>query len=137
MSPRKITYRNTTYWFLPDKNDESSGPIAPLKHCDEEGHLTSIDGDYSFAYIFEGTVRRHNRIIGWLKDGVITPKRVTFATGQRVIYIPGHADGDPSHKDCEHGVIMSFGNINNAFIHFDKELGSTNPSCDLNNLVEE
>jgi len=30
-----------------------------------------------------------------------------FQKGQRVLYIPPHADGDPTHEDCKRGVISS------------------------------
>lgn len=30
-----------------------------------------------------------------------------FAKGQRVLYVPAHANGDPNHKDCEKGVVSS------------------------------
>lgn len=29
-----------------------------------------------------------------------------FQDGQRVIYIPGVANGDPTHEACERGVVM-------------------------------
>ena len=28
-----------------------------------------------------------------------------FNRGDQIIYIPGHAMGDPNHKDCEHGFV--------------------------------
>jgi hypothetical protein len=31
--------------------------------------------------------------------------RGPFPKGQRVVYIPTHADGNRNHKDCEHGVV--------------------------------
>ena len=30
--------------------------------------------------------------------------------GDRVRYIPTHADGDKNHKDCENGIISSWNN---------------------------
>lgn len=32
----------------------------------------------------------------------------TFKKGDRVIYIPNHANGDRNHKDCEHGIVKSY-----------------------------
>lgn len=29
-----------------------------------------------------------------------------FKEGQRVVYIPGHANGDHLHPDCDRGVVM-------------------------------
>lgn len=36
-----------------------------------------------------------------------------FQKGQLVTYIPNHANGDSSHKDCENGVVSS---INDKFV---------------------
>jgi hypothetical protein len=33
-----------------------------------------------------------------------------FPKGMRVIYIPTHAHGDSTHKDCQHGVVKKAGN---------------------------
>lgn len=30
-----------------------------------------------------------------------------LAVGQQITYIPGHAEGDPNHPDCEHGFVMA------------------------------
>ena len=63
-----------------------------------------------------------------------------FKTGQRVVYVPLHAQGDAKHNDCETGTISSLGR-NIAFVRFDrqvKELGweeSTSQACDFCNLV--
>ena len=32
-----------------------------------------------------------------------------FTRGQRVRYIPHHADGDPRHRDCEDGMVVRIG----------------------------
>ncbi len=32
---------------------------------------------------------------------------IGFKRGDRVVYIPMHADGDRNHKDCEHGIVSS------------------------------
>lgn len=38
--------------------------------------------------------------------------------GDRVVYVPCHADGHRSHPDCEHGVVSSV-NENWVFVKFD------------------
>ena len=30
-----------------------------------------------------------------------------FATGDQITYIPTHAEGDPNHKDAQHGFVTS------------------------------
>lgn len=30
-----------------------------------------------------------------------------FTPGDRVLYVPNHAEGDPAHPDCERGVVSS------------------------------
>ena len=34
-------------------------------------------------------------------------KAKEFSEGESVLYVPGHARGDSSHEDCEHGVVSS------------------------------
>lgn len=34
-----------------------------------------------------------------------------FTPGDRVLYVPNHADGDPAHPDCERGIVSSIGVI--------------------------
>lgn len=29
-----------------------------------------------------------------------------FKEGDRVLYVPTHAQGDKTHKDCEHGIVF-------------------------------
>lgn len=65
----------------------------------------------------------------------------TFHPGDRVIYVPLHAHGDPHHSDCEHGTVSSLGRVGNVFVKFDaqvKKLGwdqTTSQSCDADDLV--
>ena len=53
----------------------------------------------------------------------------------RVIYVPGHAEGDIRHPDAEHGTVSSVNSMY-AFVKFDKQLsrfgweGTTSQSCD-------
>lgn len=42
--------------------------------------------------------------------------------GQRVKYIPAHAQGDPNHKDCETGVVKSKNDIY-IFVIYDNLMG--------------
>ena len=57
-----------------------------------------------------------------------------FYPGQRVVYIPNHANGDLHHKDVEPGTVSSR-NEHNVFVKFDKQLrkfgwdGTTSQSC--------
>ena len=39
--------------------------------------------------------------------------------GQRVRYIPGHANGDSKHADCEDGIVRSFNSKGNSFVVYD------------------
>lgn len=55
-----------------------------------------------------------------------------FDEGKAVVYIPGHAHGDPYHKDCEIGKITSW-NDSNVFVDFSK--GDTHPACNPSDLV--
>lgn len=65
-----------------------------------------------------------------------------FRVGQRVIYVPMHAEGDLSHPDCEHGRISSK-NEYFVFVRFDKHVqtlgwdGATAQCCDPSDLVAE
>ena len=54
-----------------------------------------------------------------------------FKPGDHVIYIPGHAGGDPNHPECERGVVTST-NDKNVFVRF----GTVNSqACDPGDLV--
>ena len=57
--------------------------------------------------------------------------------GSRVIYIPHHAHGDINHPDCEHGKVSSINEAGTVFVRFNKQIGDTNPGCNINDLVEE
>jgi hypothetical protein len=45
-----------------------------------------------------------------------------FRIGQRVRYIPTHAHGDPSHKDCEDGIVRSFNPQGKPFVVYDNNI---------------
>lgn len=56
----------------------------------------------------------------------------TFRIGQIVTYVPNHADGDTTHRDCERGRVISL-NAHYVFVQF-----STQPNpqaCRAENLV--
>jgi hypothetical protein len=45
-----------------------------------------------------------------------------FEPGHRVVYIPGHARGNPEHPDCERGVVRSVSSTGSTvFVVFDKD----------------
>lgn len=55
-----------------------------------------------------------------------------FQPGDAVIYIPGHAGGDPNHSDCERGVVSST-NHKNVFVRFGTS--ETAQSCNPGDLL--
>jgi len=61
-----------------------------------------------------------------------------FKRGDRVAYIPLHADGDINHEDVEYGEVSSVGTY--VFVKFDKQVaifgwdGTTSQSCDASDL---
>ena len=64
-----------------------------------------------------------------------------FPSGTRVRYVPGHAEGNEHHPDCEDGTVSSV-NHRYVFVKFDKQLrkfgwdGTTSQSCQPGNLVK-
>lgn len=63
--------------------------------------------------------------------------------GDRVLYVPNHAEGDRSHKDCEWGTISSLNSHGEPWVKFDKQVakfgweGTTSQLCYLHNLERE
>jgi hypothetical protein len=63
-----------------------------------------------------------------------------FTPGDRVAYVPTHADGDMEHTDVELGTVSSLGNGNIVFVRFDKQVqvlgwdGTTSQACDKRDL---
>jgi hypothetical protein len=49
------------------------------------------------------------------------PRASDFHAGDRVLYVPNHANGDTAHPDCECGVVTST-NAVNVFVRYGKEL---------------
>lgn len=75
------------------------------------------------------------------EDGDILANSSTesFRVGERVVYIPGHAEGDISHPDCECGKVSST-NEKFVFVRFDQHVkkfgwdGATSQACDPSDL---
>lgn len=65
-----------------------------------------------------------------------------FSAGMRVIYVPYHANGDRSHKDCEHGRVSRVG-THSVFVKFDANVAAvgwddaTAKACYPDTLVKE
>lgn len=49
-----------------------------------------------------------------------------FKPGMQVLYIPRHANGDPRHPDCEHGIVTSV-NQTYVFVRYWRMNGSMGP----------
>lgn len=45
--------------------------------------------------------------------------------GDKVLYVPGHANGDMLHRDCEEGTVSSIGPL--IFVKFGKSIKSCHP----------
>ena len=67
-----------------------------------------------------------------------------FKPGDRVVYVPMHADGDRRHPDCEHGKVSSVSERSGiVFVKFDPRVarlgwdGATAEACDAETLVHE
>lgn len=65
-----------------------------------------------------------------------------FEPGDRVLYVPNHAHGDRSHKDCEAGTVSSKNSIN-VFVRFDESVRkfgwdeATSQACRPGNLEKD
>lgn len=59
-----------------------------------------------------------------------------FEVGDQVIYIPNHANGDKTHKDCQRGVVSSVrtnsDNTQTVFVRYTE--GSTGANTPTKNL---
>ena len=77
-----------------------------------------------------------------LQGAPAQPALEGFAEHMRVVYVPHHANGGRSHKDCEHGRVSSV-NDKYVFVRFDEQvrvLGwdqATGKACDPADLVME
>ena len=61
------------------------------------------------------------------------PALADFKPGMSVKYVPNHAEGDETHKDCENGIVSSVG-VTYVFVKFSLE-GTTAQACDPSSLV--
>ena len=42
-----------------------------------------------------------------MTNKAMSKRSLKFNKGDRVIYVPKHANGNRNHKDCEHGIVYS------------------------------
>jgi hypothetical protein len=66
----KVKFQGTEYWLLVEA-DGDFGALAPLKHCDEDGHVNSLEAvlEGSFAHLFpDGRLLQRGRQIGTRED---------------------------------------------------------------------
>jgi len=67
----KVNFKGRDYWFLQD--EDGSGPVSPLSHCDKNGKLSfpNCFSGYSFAYVGEDRIiRRYGEELGKI-DSII------------------------------------------------------------------
>lgn len=58
-----------------------------------------------------------------------------FRVGDKVIYIPSHAKGDLTHKDCEKGIVTSLGE-KFVFVRYEKQHPESNgKATDARDLI--
>ncbi len=96
-------------------------------------------GDWNFSFKRNSSGTKTADIAGRIKHlqrnygepVKIEHLRKPVDVGAAVIYIPGHAKGDPSHPDSQLGVISSW-NDKYVFVNFGK---SSNPACDPRDLL--
>ena len=79
------------------------------------------------AYCWQVSRARHG------EDVQVKPIPEQFPIGSTVRYIPGHANGDASHVDCENGVVTGHGEGRSPFVfviyHGDTRALATYPEC--------
>jgi len=65
---RAVSFQGIDLWFL--ENEDGTGPLAPLEHCDDEGNFRSeCFLEDSFAHVFEGgIIKRFGQEIGSVAD---------------------------------------------------------------------
>lgn len=63
------------------KHDDGSGALAPLRHVDDDGHVTFdavFGGEDSYAHVMsDGTIMRYHEKIGTVDDLEFLPKPKT------------------------------------------------------------
>ena len=60
------------------------------------------------------------------------PELSDFARGDRVRYVPYHAQGNVRHQDCENGIVTS---VSESFV-FVRFKGETSEACKPDQLVK-
>lgn len=70
------------------------------------------------------------------------PAVANYKPGDRVIYIPNHANGDRAHPDCMRGTVSST-NDYFVFVRFDEHVarlgwdGATSQSCNTRTIEHD
>jgi hypothetical protein len=60
----------------------------------------------------------------------------SFKPGERVVYVPLHANGNLGHPDCEQGTVVSVNDWDIVLVKFDRQVsvlgwdGTTAKGCD-------
>lgn len=119
------------------------GLHAKDKSADAEKALTRQLVSWSICppcYTFNNT-EEVRRILGIdPPDAQVAAAALPFPPGSRVLYVPSHAAGDTSHKDCEAGIVSS-ANAGRVFVQFDKAIrsqgfdGAQSQACDPGDLI--
>lgn len=47
---------------------------------------------------------------------------IDYKKGDKVRYIPNHANGDSKHPDCENGVVSSVNSYGTIFVKYDNDM---------------
>lgn len=61
-------------------------------------------------------------------------KETVYAPGDRVRYVPYHAHGDVTHRDCEDGIVSSINHVGTIFVRFGQR--TTSQGCLPDQLVK-
>lgn len=65
LPPVRVAFDGEQLWWL--ENDDGSGALAPLEHCDEDGNVVCLGESY--AHVFrDGNISRYGEIIGHRDD---------------------------------------------------------------------
>lgn len=73
-----VEFNGEKYWWI--KDSSGSGPLAPLEHCDAEGHVVFEHMfSESFAHIYSnGIINRFGKQIGDVSDLKFLPNPPTI-----------------------------------------------------------
>jgi len=65
LPPVRVELDGEQLWWL--QNDDGSGALAPLEHCDEDGNVVCLGESY--AHVFsDGNISRYGATIGHRDD---------------------------------------------------------------------